>query len=285
MNDKERERAGKQQIHKQTNEIERGIELAIAGIRVGLIAHETGIGSGVAAPAGNDEIRGRDGRGRIGGGQDLVRTVAVPAPGRLNVATKRTELRVEGVAVGRELVFVAGSADGRGLHAESRFCGLQDCVCGVAVGADGGFDFAGCDGLAVGSIFVVHVDLGVASAAGFRDVGLECRACGIGMAQDSMRSVTTLAVRGDEQALFAEREPVNRIHVVREHAGQAVLSSLAAVAVAFSAGRGHVEGIDGGAGVSLGKDGVRIAVATGARMLFAVAMDTPFELCILLAMA
>jgi len=86
---------------------------------------------------------------------------------------------MEGVAVGGELVLVAGAADGRGLHAESGFCRLQDCVCGVAIGADGGFHFAGCDGLAVGSIFVVHVDLGVATAAGFRDVGLECRACGL----------------------------------------------------------------------------------------------------------
>jgi len=64
-----------------------------------------------------------------------------------------------------------------------------------------------------------------------------------------------------------------------------MFSSLAAVTVALSAGRGHVERIDGGAGISFGKDGVRIAMATGAWMLFAVGMNAALEFVLLFAMA
>ena len=66
----------------------------------------------------------------------VVRPVAVPAARRLHVAAQRSQLRVEGVAVSGELVLVAVAADGRGLHAEGRFSGLQDGVRGMAVAAD-----------------------------------------------------------------------------------------------------------------------------------------------------
>jgi len=161
-----------------------------------------------------------------------------PSTGPSQVATKReTELRVEGVAVGGKACPVAGAADGRGLHAESRFCRLQDCVCGVAVGGDGGFILP-----AAMALRGLHLRSPCRSwrgklPAGFRDVGLNVGLAGLVMAQDAIAIRDNFGSSRASRPSYAEREPVNRIHVVREHAGQAVLSSLALSPLAFSAGR------------------------------------------------
>ena len=56
---------------------------------------------------------------------------------------------------------------------------------------------------------VVVVNLRMAGAAGLGNVCLVGRACRVLVAEDSVRSVTALAVGRDEQALLAEREAVN----------------------------------------------------------------------------
>jgi hypothetical protein len=64
-----------------------------------------------------------------------------------------------------------------------------------------------------------------------------------------------------------------------------MLSRVAVVAVTLSAGCRDIQGINGGAGISLGKDGVRVPVATGAGMLFAVGMDAALKFVLLVAVA
>src|SRR5208283_1780751 len=97
---------------------------------------EAEIGAGVAASAGGDQVGFVDGRTWIAGRAHVVSLVTIPATGRLHVSSQRAELRVEGIAVGGEFVFVAVAADGRGLHAEGRFGGLQNGVSRMAVAAD-----------------------------------------------------------------------------------------------------------------------------------------------------
>ena len=142
----------------------------------------------------------------------------------------------------------------------------------------GAFRLPAAIALTVSAGLVVVVDLGVAGAAGLGDVGLEGGAGWIFVAEDVVRSVAALAIGRDQQAFLAQREAVNRIHVVRIDAGQALLRGHGAVAVALAAGLGHVQRIDGGAGVSLGKDLVRIAVAAGAGMLFGRGVNAAGEL-------
>ena len=98
---------------------------------------------------------------------------------------------------------------------------------GVAVGADRRLQIAGRDGVTVSAALVVVVDLRVAGAAGFGNVCLEGRAGRILVAQDAVRSVAALAVGRNQQALLAERETVDRVHVVRIDAGQALLGAMA----------------------------------------------------------
>ena len=121
--------------------------------------------------------------------------------------------------------------------------------------------------MTVGAGLVVVVDLGVAGSAGLGDICLEGRAGRVLVAEDAVRSVATLAVGCDEKAFLAEREAVDRVHVVRIDAGQALFGRHGAVTVALAAGFWHVERIDGRAGIGLGEDLVRVAVAAGAGML------------------
>ena len=116
---------------------------------------------------------------------------------------------MERVVIGRELVFMAGTADRRRLHAECGFGGLQDRMRSVTVGADRRLQVTFGDALAMGAALELIVDLGVACAAGLRDIRLECGAARILVAQDAVRSVTALAIGGDQQAFFAQRKPVN----------------------------------------------------------------------------
>jgi hypothetical protein len=57
----EGEHAGEEQVHEEADVIEGWVQLAIAGVGVGLVLDEAGIGSGVAATAGGDEVGGSDG--------------------------------------------------------------------------------------------------------------------------------------------------------------------------------------------------------------------------------
>jgi len=86
----------------------------------------------------------------------------------------------------------------------------------------------------------IVIDLGVAGAAGFGDVGLERWAGRILMAEDVVRSVAALAVRCNQQSLLAQREAMNRIHVVRENARQALFRCHRAITVTLSAGLGDI---------------------------------------------
>src|SRR5579863_527600 len=145
--------------------------------------------------------------------------MAVPAARRFNVATERTQLGVEGVAIRRELVFVARPADRRGLHTKGGFCRLQNGMGGMAVRADRRLELACGDRLAVRTLFVVRIDLGMAGPAGLGDVGLEGWALRIGVTANPVRTVAALAVRRDKQAFFAERKAMNGVDVMRIDAG------------------------------------------------------------------
>ena len=264
VNHEEGEHAGQQQVHKEPDIVKPGTQLAIVRVGVGLILHEAQVGAGMAAAAGGDQVGLVDGRSRIGGGPHVVGAVAIPAAGSFNVAAERAQLRVEGVAVGGELVLVAVAADRRGLHAEGRFRGLQDGVGSVAIGADRSVEVAAGDGFAVHALLVVGFDFGVAGAAGFGNVGFVGRALRVGVAEDVVRAVAALAVGCDQQAFLAEREAVNRIHVERVDVGQAVLLGEIGASVACAAGLGNVERVDVRSRVVFGKDVVGDAVATGA---------------------
>ena len=167
-----------------------------------------------------------------------------------------------------KLVFVARSADGRGLHTKFGFRWLKDRVSGVAVSANRGFEIAFGNAVAVRTALVVVVDPGVAGTAGFRDVGLEGRAIGIFVAEDAVRSVAALAIGRDEQAFLAECEAVNRIHVVRIDARKALLCRHGAIAMALPTGFRDIQRINGGAGICLGKNLVGVSVAACAGMFF-----------------
>ena len=123
---KKMKHAGEEQIHEQPDEIESRVQLAVVGVCVGLVLDKTCIGAGVAPAAGLDQVGLVDGRMGVGGGQNAVGSVAVPATGGFNVAPQGAKLGVEGVAVGGELFLVAIAADGRGLGAEGGLSGLED---------------------------------------------------------------------------------------------------------------------------------------------------------------
>ena len=130
---------------------------------------------------------------------------------------------MEGVAIRRKLVFVAGTADRRRLRAEFGFRGLQNGVCCVAVGADWSLQIPRRHRVTVRAALVVIVDLRVAGSARLGDVCLVGRARRVLVAQDSVRSMTALAVGGDQKAFLAESKTVDRVHVVRVDARQTLL--------------------------------------------------------------
>src|SRR5947207_12243359 len=70
---------------------------------------------------------------------------------------------------------------------------------------------------------------------------------------------------------------MNRINIRRKDVGQAVLLGHAVFAVACAAGLGHVQRVNRRALVILGKNGMGVAVATGAGMLGRVGMDASRE--------
>ena len=121
-----------------------------------LILHKAQIGVLVAPPAGRHQVGLRHRRVRIGGRQNPVRLVAVPAPRRLDVAAQHTKLRVKGIPVRRQLILVARSANRRRLHAKRRFSRLQDPMRGVAVGADRRLHVAGLHRLTVNPVEVLR---------------------------------------------------------------------------------------------------------------------------------
>ena len=106
-----------------------------------------------------------------------MRSVAVPTTRRLNIPAQRAQLRMECIAISRQLVLVAGSADGRRLHAEGGFSRLQNRVRRVAVRAHRCVHVATGHRLAVNAAHIVVFDLRVAVATGLRDVRLVGRAC------------------------------------------------------------------------------------------------------------
>ena len=114
----------------------------------------------------------------------------------------------------------------------------------------------------------IVIDLGVAGAAGFWNIRLERWAGRVFMAEDVVRSVAALAVRGNQQSFLAQREAVNRIHVVREDAGQALFRCHRAITVTLSAGLWDIQRVDRRTGVCLREDFVRIAVTARAGVLF-----------------
>ena len=160
---------------------------------------------------------------------------------------------MECVAVGGKFFLVTGTADRRGLHAEFRFRRLQDAVCSVAVSADRCLRIARRDGMTVGATLVIVIYLGVAGSAGLGDVRLIGWAGRILVAEDSVRSMAALAVGRDQQALLAESEAVDRIHVVCVNAGQALLCCHGAVTVALAAGLRNVKRINSRTRVRLGE--------------------------------
>ena len=137
----------------------------------------------------------------------------------------------------------------------------------VAIGANRGLQISAGNCVAVCATLVVVVYLGVAGAAGFRDIGLERGAGWIVVAQDAVGSVAALAIGCDQQAFLVECEAMNRIHVVRIDAGQTLLRSHGPIAVALAAGLRHIERIDGRTSIRLGEDLMRIAMTARARML------------------
>src|SRR5947207_10683580 len=154
MDHEECQHSNQQQIHEKAHKEERRIELAHARVGVRLILHKADIGAGVTLAAGDHEVSRIHGRMRIGGGPDVVSFVAVPAPRRFYIAAQCAQLRMEGIAIGAELVFVAGAADGRRLHAKSSRGGLLDRMRGVAVRADRSILLSGRDGLAMHAFHV-----------------------------------------------------------------------------------------------------------------------------------
>ena len=262
----EGEHAGEEQVHEEADVVERRVQLAIAGVGMGLVLDEACISSGVAAAAGGNEVRFVDRRVGIGGGQDFVRPVAIPAAGGFGVAAEQAELRVEGVAVGGEFIAMAGSADGRGLHAEVRGGGFDDAVGGVAVGADRRAGVAGGDGFTVHAFLILLIDADVATAAGSGNIGAVRRAMRVGVAEDFVRAVAAGAVGGDQKAFFAEGEAVNRVNVEVVDVGEVEFLRHGGVAVAAPAGFGDIQGVDGGIWIRFCDDFVGISVAAGAGM-------------------
>lgn len=90
--------------------------------------------------------------------------------------------------------------------------------------------------MTVRSTLVIVIDLGVTGAAGFGNICLKGRAGRVLAAENAVRTVTALAVGGDKQALLTQCEAVDRIHVMRVNAGQALLGGHRAIAMALSAG-------------------------------------------------
>lgn len=150
---------------------------------------------------------------------------------------------------------------------------MQNLVGGVAIGADGGVRVALGERQAMDTLGVLSVDARVAASASLGDVDLVCRTDGVFAAQDVVRTVAALAVGGDEQSFFVERVTVNRVDVLGKYLGEAMLLGHAVVTVALSAGLRDIERIDGRFGVALGDDGMRVTVATGARMLGLVGVN------------
>ena len=79
----------KRQVHKQTNVVERGVQLAIARVGVRLVLDEAGVSAGVAAATGCDQVRLIDRRVGIGRGQDFVRPVAIPTTSGFGIAAEQ----------------------------------------------------------------------------------------------------------------------------------------------------------------------------------------------------
>ncbi len=180
---------------------------------------------------------------------------------------------MEGVAVGAELVLVAGAADGRRLHAETGRRGLLDGVRRVAVGADRRTHLAGRDRPAVHPVVVIGRDSRMAVAAGIGNVGLEGGALRIFTAENVVRAVATLAVGGHQQPFLGQRRSVDGIEIRRKDGGKPVLLSHAIVSVARAAGFGNIQRVHRRPLVVLGEDGMRIAMTTGAGMLGRIGVD------------
>jgi hypothetical protein len=280
-----RQHTDQQQIHEQPDKVKARIEFAIARIGMRLIFDEAEVGAGVALAAGLHQIGLGDGRLRIRRGPNLVGPVAVPATRRLNVTAERPQLRVEGVAVGRELLLVARAAYGRGLHTKIRRSGLQNGVGRMAVRAHRRLQIAGGDGFAMYAFFIVGVDFGMASPAGLGDIGLVGGALRVSVALDVMRSVAALAVGRHQESFVAQRKAMDRVHVHGIDVGQSVLLGQRRVAVAYAAGARDVERIDIGTCVVLREDRVRISMATRAGMLFTIGVHAAAQCCGLVGVA
>lgn len=151
----------------------------------------------------------------------------------------------------------------------------------VAVRAYRSLHLAGRNRLAMRALRVIYVDLGVARSAGIRDVRFECGTLRILMAQDMMRSVTTLTVGRNQQTLLAERIAMDGVYVFRIDAWQSVLLPHPVIAVALRASSRNIKRINCRSRIRLGKYCVRIPVAADARMIFPVCMDAALQIAFL----
>jgi len=285
VNHEEGQCSDQQQVHKQPDKIQGRIQLAVVGVGMRLVLDKALVGTLMTLAAGLDQILLVDRRVGIRGGQNLVRSVTIPATRRLHIAAQRSQLRVEGVLIGGKLVLVAGAADWRGLHTERGFRRLQNGVSRVAIRTDRSLHVASGDGLAVHSALVFRVNAGVAASACFWNIGLEGGAERVFMAKDVVRLMAALAIGRHQQTLFADRVTVNRVHVERIDVRHAELFGLVRIAVTGAAGARDVQRIDGRALVILGKNFVGVAVATGAGLIGGLGVDAVANLRLLIGMA
>ena len=119
-------------------------------VRVGvrIVFYEARVGARVALATGFGQLGRRHHGPRIRRGQDVVEAVAIPATRRLLIAQSRN-LGVERIVIGGELLLVAASTSGRGLHLPVGAGYLSDLMRGMAVGAHRGVLGAGLNQLTV----------------------------------------------------------------------------------------------------------------------------------------
>src|SRR5450631_3281775 len=98
-----------------------------------LILNETPVRAGMTLAAGGNKVRLSHWRSGVRCWSYIVGLVAVPTARRLNVATEGSQLRVKGISIRTELIFVTRSANRRRLHTECRGSGRLNRMCGVAI--------------------------------------------------------------------------------------------------------------------------------------------------------
>src|SRR5215467_5715346 len=135
MKGEKAEHTGQQHIHENGRGPQGRIVVAVMPIGVGLIADEAFGHAGVAFAAGSLKIHFRNRRFRIGGGPDVMESVAIPAMRGFNVAESRY-LGMESIPIGFELFLMTSATGGAGLHLPRLCTRVSNLVRGMAVRAD-----------------------------------------------------------------------------------------------------------------------------------------------------